>query len=638
MNVQQARHELVALWQGALERTLAALTTAGAASIEPQAARLWQLQRLCQFLRPEAALQQVAEAAAPLQRTGVAQLCELLQWQSALRRADGAAEPAVLLLQQQLQRLLQAVAQDCSHEHWGLARFVASGQARRCREACLLAGFVCSAAQQCALAQLEAHLILWHAAGEAPTASSRLALQQQVLALASAVVHADDGQHRWSIQVAPAQRAAAVADEPLVQRELAQLYDRLQPLLRPSATVTEDALIACCRRSWVLAAVGNGALAEVGSVLYQLLVQHWQFRSRPAAAVTALLDCWLTCGPAHGRLNGAIPLQSLPAATLEPASPCWPLLGAAVADWPQRALAADAAVQLTTTPDAVPQCFALDQLPEYLAATLDLLLQVQPSWFATRSHWQRRVVRLQQELQLLEQGAAALGLLALEAHISALLDLHAQLRLGLPQVEWPATLLWHAHDELVALLDRAALWQEPLPAAAVSAALSQALQQGEVAVATLLQTDELAPTRYLSLALSLFGWRAVPVLGCSVRIECRLPQELSPVQLAAWLSPLQQLLRWLLLQHGSSADLRRRQPQACCLVLRLRPGAADGCDVDVQELGQQGLPGSKTLQRLQRRLGPEVQGLHCSEQTPGRRWHCSLAAPAPAGSGSDDLN
>jgi hypothetical protein len=194
----------------------------------------------------------------------------------------------------------------------------------------------------------------------------------------------------------------------------------------------------------------------------------------------------------------------------------------------------------------------------------------------------------------------------------------------------------------VATLDRAALWQEPVPAPQTLQALQAGLQCGEdLLQAALRDAASLAPGLYLAAALSLFGQQAGRVLGRSVRISMETPALLAEALVGfsaaradqirqQLLALLQNSLRWWLLQPDSSAELRRgrRLPQATALHIALHtPGSADAAhtgvadaalcilELCVLERGARGLPGSKALQRLQRSLGPAAKQLRC-EQIP----------------------
>jgi hypothetical protein len=213
-----------------------------------------------------------------------------------------------------------------------------------------------------------------------------------------------------------------------------------------------------------------------------------------------------------------------------------------------------------------------------------------------------------------------------------------------PQGVWPAALLWQAHQQLVALLDRAALWLEPVPNAATLVALGDWLQQGEERCTALLHRAATASAGLrLASALTAFGQQAGRLLGRPVRICVDLPAAwlTEPATAAAaadaglpddlqapLLRALQEILRWLLLQHESSAEQRRsrRQPLATVIDIAVQQVGSDACAVSVQERGVLELPGNKALQRLQRSLGPAVEALGCEELARlGRRVQCSIS-------------
>lgn len=648
MDAGAVRSELAELWQATLERVLAGLAASAARTTDSEMPALRRLQQLRSFLfAGEPQSLRLAEAAPQQLQAGVALLCDLLQSQARLRAA---ADPEVAaagtsIVQQHLRRGLLQLAQGCRHSEWTLAHFVASGLARQCRELALLGRFCADAALARQLGRLELQLIFWHAATQPPAAPALARLQQQLLALAR-------GQPGLcELLLAVAEPAAVPLPIDLsVLEELARLRAWLQPALQAGATASVELMCAAYRLAWVLQAVGADLAADCGMLVYQLLARHWQQFEQVSPPVCALLQAWLALLPQQ-------PQQPQQPAVRAPADLPEPLLrwcSAAVAAWPDRSGEQDAAVLLGGGSNRVMQELSIRQVPEHMATALQALLQVDAGWFGSRAAWQRCRPLLLQELQVLEQGAAALRLTALETFSSALLAWHAQLELALPQQDWPASGLWQAHRELVATLDRAALWQHPVPAPAVQELLQAQLQRGEQQLQRALQdAAALDAVSRVAAALSLFCLQASRLLGRSVRLSLCLQQAdaASPVLPSALERPLlhtlQEILRWLLLQHDSSAELRRSQrlPRATALQVTLQlpapaaaadSGSGPSCELDVEEQGVRGLPGSKALQRLQRSLAAGVQQLHCEGLPPqGRRVRCRLQVPAEAVPGND---
>ena len=604
----QARSELALLWQAWLERVLAALLATNARSTQSQSAVLDKLQGLQRFLPlTQAPTLLLAEESPSQPGNGVPRLCELLKCQAQLRQRDADTEMPVM---QPLQQGLLKVAQACRHSDWTLASCVASGLARQCRELTLLGGFLGNAALARQLAMLEAQLLLWHAAPEPPSVLQKAVIQKQLLALMRG---REDVFRLLQLQTKPAAEPVSVLSADAEQHECEHLMALLQPALVTGAEVTETLMFACYRLAWILQALGRRSLAEAGLLSYHLLVRHWQQRAVLQAPVQMLLAAWME------QIVLQVAQQVATAALPDAALDLPLLLGEAIACWPGKT---NGVVQSGPgRKDA--------GSPEILASSFSALVQVDAAWFADRSSWQRGVGLLQRELQLLEQGAAALRLSALEQFCSLLLGVHAQLHVSLPQGAWPGGLLLRAHRELVALLDRAALWLEPRPDADTLVALRDCLQQGEERCIALLRApQDAAPELRLACSLALFGQQAGRLLGRPVRIQLDAPAAIQVDLEAELLRAVQEILRWLLLQHESSAELRRSQhlPLASTIAVTLLPQDDAACAVSVLETGSRGLSGGKQLQRLQRSLGVAVEALCCEDVPPlGRRIQCSLS-------------
>jgi hypothetical protein len=656
MQLNDVRRELAVLWQGWLERVLAALLAGSARSTDSQAAALGSLQLLQQFLPvvPEPPLP-LAEAAPRQQSGGVSQLCELLQCQAHLREeAADATEAARAALQQHLQQALLQVSRACRHSDWTLAGCIASGLARQCRELTLLGTFAGDAALAQQLAALEARLLLWHAAPQPPVPQQLALVQRQLLALTRGRT---DLCRVLQLHASPPAPPLPALPADLAPAECVRLATLLQPALVPGACCSETLMFACYRLAWVLQALGQQVLAELGLLLYQLLVQHWQQRAALLSPQQVLLAAWLeqvavavgsaasTDCDAEGRTAGiaagiggqadkeCAALRPLLAGVSD-AVACWPHSLRGSGGSTQGAAGSDAA-GLDSVLLAVPAARhskALDirQLPEYLAASLSALLQVDAAWFVERSTWLRCADVLQEELQLLEQGAAALRLVELEGFCSLLLAVHVQLQANLPQGPWPGDLLWRAHHELVLMLDRAALWLEPQPAVETLRLLGECLHGSEECCLALLRTPRAAtPVLRLACAMALFAQQAGRLLGRPLRIRFDAPASLREDFEPELLRTLQEILRCLLLQHESSAELRRSQRQALATTIVITLVLPDdaACEVSLLEIGSRGLPGGKALQRLQRSLAPAAQALYC-EEVPriGRRVQYRVSA------------
>lgn len=640
MQLNEVRRELALLWQGWLERVLAVLLAGNARSTDSQALALDSLQLLQQFL-PVARepLMPLAEAAPRHQRGGVSQLCELLQCQAQLQ--EDAASAAAAAVRQQVQQALLKVSGACRHSDWTLAGCVASGLARQCRELTLLGAFAGDVALAQQLVALEAQLLLWHAAPQPPSLQQQTLVQKQLLALARGRA---DLCRVLQLQAGPPMSPLPAVAAEVLQQECAQLAVLLQPALVPGAGASETLMFACYRLAWVLDAAGHGVLAQLGLLVYHLLVQHWQQRAALLPPEQRLLTAWLqqiaaAVGFVSPTGRDAEEQDSKDPAALQhlltgisDAVACWPGVrrnaGQAAVGAPESCMQEQDSVLLASPAARSSKALQIRHLPEYLAASLSAVLQVDAGCFATRSSWLCCTDLLQEDLQLLEQGAAALRLTELERLCGLLLGVHMLLQQNLPQGPWPGALLWRGHQELVLLLDRAALWLEPLPDAETLTLLEDCLRSSEERCLALLRSPRDArPVLRLACAMAVFGQQAGRLLGRPLRIRFDAPAGLREDFEPELLRTLQEILRCLLLQHESSVERRRSQRQALgtSLVITLLPDDAS-CDITVLEIGARGLPGGKALQGLQRSLGPAVEAL-CCEELPrvGRRVQYRLS-------------
>lgn len=608
--LDNARQQLRQLWLTRFEALLAGLQLDASAKADTASPELRQLQQLCQFLAlpPPAAPKgpagcQLAETAASTPQAIVALLQDLLQVQSSLSGQNPAS--GRLQLREILGRELLQLAGACRKSEWNLSWFVGSGLAQRCHSATLLSHFCHDAELTTQLRRIQWQVAVWHAAGSNPDSAGLTGLQQALLALAR------PGAARPPLP-ADADRAEPAVPDALTLDELTTWQRQFENELQMFSPPTERLLLASYRLVWVLQVAGWQQAADCGQLVYQLLARHWQLLEPVSRALHALLRHWLALLPGSGPERPAELPQLLS------------LLAAALRAWPERRSEELPATAWPGQHQGAGHALHTRQIPELMASSLRALLDVAPAWLSRRSAWECSCPLLLPELHLLERGAAALRLGTLELFASQLLSLHQLLALARTLTPWPAATLWHLHAELVALLDRTALWQEVRASDASQQAMQQLLEQAETHLQQPPPSTD--PGAGLAATLALYLRQLGRLLGKELRLQ--LVSDTLTARTLPAPAALQQLLRWLLLQEEHSVDWRRerRLPAASSLTLALQAAQYSGeaaaenqaeIDVEVLEPDSTTLPSPRALRSLQRTLGSAAVTAPQADLLPG---------------------
>ena len=442
--------------------------------------------------------------------------------------------------------------------------------------------------------------------------------------LVPAAARAQTWLHWWQLvqgQTLPAFDTGNCEDFELLQTVQADLLHHLRLLqtfvhraraAQGAMLLPHDVLVLHYRLPWILAAAGQQSLAQLAHLWYRCLLQHWHQRVMLSSALVELLATtqqWLDI-----TRWGALQPEAVTATLLQ-------LLRL----WPASAAAGVVTVPLPGRSRApVP----LSGIPPLLAQSFITLNRCRCEWFADATSLAQHSAPLVAELRLLEQGAAAMKVQAVERYCSLLLSLHATVPLGV-SAEFPAMLLWRAHAHLLELLDEAAAWQDPQPDAALVLELMQWQQQalrGAVTDSTPLTTRVTTPAEALALRLVLFVDRLAQTVEQPVRLCVDIAPQLADEQVLACELPLQPLLRFIVLQQLQEATLRRQAHRPAATTVSLTLGAGeDGVQVEVVEHGCERTPDVQSLRHLRRKLPACVQQLqHHSVPAVGRRWQCVL--------------
>ena len=377
-----------------------------------------------------------------------------------------------------------------------------------------------------------------------------------------------------------------------VQRDLAAWRWQLQAFLQPLSAeevacgrvLPYPVLLVYYRLPWVLAAAAEHSAAQLMHVVYHALLAHWQQR----LPINAGLHQWL---------QRAACLLDIGKWTQQQAGELW--------HWQRHLLQHCSAPSPALVPDVPTMLSRSFQTLSSLEAST---LQHEESFLQVQSH-------VQEELRLLEFGAAAVRMHAVEQFSSAMLALLLQRQQG---ERWPAALLSAAFSHLLAMLDAAAAWQDPRLDNDLLTQLSAQAQ-------TMPEADD-ATRRSLRMRLQGFALMLAQALDQPLRLE--LPAAIPEQQLTGdrCNAVLQMFLRFLLLHTSRQAAARKqaRLPRTLVLQLQITVGAAE-ITVDARECYNQLAVEPAVLQAWQQKLGRLQSALTLRLNPQGREWRLLIA-------------
>jgi len=412
----------------------------------------------------------------------------------------------------------------------------------------------------------------------------------------------------------PAACAAVCHDLELLQTaqlELGRYRQQLHMFLqlarsRPAmpALLSYPVLLLHYRLPWILAAVGQHSLAQLCQLWCQCLLVHWQHRMPVSAGLQTLWSC----------IPAVLDLSQWP--RLSAGQICrWHLQ--LLQAWPVLPARPVEQVVFVGVREGEDESVPLAGIPERLAREFGLLTeQVTAEWFADATSYAPHAAALTAQLLLLEQGAAALKILAIESFCSQLLALHQKVRSAPLEQSFPADLLWRAHQHLRDMLDEITAWQEPVPDAEIGTAIKQWLQSvPELQQLPLPLAD---PAAAMLARVQSFVDSFARSVEQPLRFSVELCQALPESQLLLCEEALIALLRFLVLEQVQNQPQRRQalKPVAATLLLKLE-STEDGIAVEITEAGVEMPPDTKTLKRLRHKLPEAVQRLYC-RTVPGR--------------------
>lgn len=370
-----------------------------------------------------------------------------------------------------------------------------------------------------------------------------------------------------------------------VQNDLRGYRWQLQHFLQPLTAQEENAgralpfsvLLLYYRLPWVLAAAGQHSAAQLTQVAYHLLLTHWQQRL-----------------PIHTALHQL--LQQI-ARVLEMGE--WSKCNATLLwRWQQQLLqfyCAAEPVKLAAVPTMLSRSFqALNALDSCTTACAEKFAAVQGN--------------ITTELRLLEFGAAAVRMSAIEQFCSALLALLLKLRAAESAQSWPSMLLERSVQHLLALLDEAAAWQEPQ----LDSELLAELQRVDFNVTNVGASS-------LDQRMQLFAATLARTLEQPLRLELSVAAAQTEADSERCENVVQTFLRLLLLHCAQQSAERRLACLPRTLVVQIAI-AAEGCVITAVEPYCQLPIEEAVLQRWQYKLSKLQIALSLEMNKAGRRW------------------
>jgi hypothetical protein len=467
---------------------------------------------------------------------------------------------------------MQELAEACRHNEWTLEACVRSGLARRARQLVQLAAFAPDMLDK--LGRLEQMLLRLHLHGG--VADQVAALQQVLQNLILGKYLAEPLELVFGL--AAMQDRVLVSDDK-TRAELIEVSKKLRHVFLIAREgeefqVSDFLLRAVDRLGWMLDAVGHYSLGLAAHALAHACLQHWQWRQPIGASMFDKVQQFLLA------LKDVIDDGDCSC------EPGFNLASSFLAECPEHGQGLEAATHIALN----------------LANQFEILVVVRKDMFVTRESFLQHSRLLQEELRLLEQGAARVRLRGLEQFTSLLLDIHHLWSVESRESHFPADLLWRGHQQLLAMLDAAALWFEPLPEQELMQQLAEWVRNAELllgsAAASLSAT---ALHNSLQVALTAFARKAGNLLGRPVRLMLDVG-EIGAARQLQMVPVLTEVLRWLLLQGTMDANEGSSQHRTRSLVVQIQSRSLPGAKVQTLIADDSGskLPDQRMRRRLQR--------------------------------------
>ena len=390
-----------------------------------------------------------------------------------------------------------------------------------------------------------------------------------------------------------------------------------------TSAVSQDLLTYFYKLQWVSLAVNLPQLSSLCGCFWQLLLQHWHHKLALGAATLQVLQTFCT------RLES---VQT----PLENDVSWWPLQNRLLRLWPaleskdeMPILLLDKKSKNAIYPDGL---ITLARVPQLLSGAFTALVNANRHWFVSYKNLAAHRIYLQQELLLLERGAAAMRLPALEQLCAFLLELHSALDDHTDAETFPAELLWNTHQLLLNMLDQAAAWQDP----ELDMVLVSRLQSwlGQTLACDKIQIQEPPPVLQPSwLQLSNELTRQVKILAAMMELPVRMvlaqpSMQLSVPTLQLLEQSLRPLLKFIMLDSTQDGNSRSAVHKPVINSINISVQAQHQALVVIVEQDSHEPPPPRLLRTLQHKLPRAAGKLTCAVNTgTGRTFRISFSCP-----------
>jgi len=555
--------------------------------------------------------------------------------------ADQKRDVATYILHPYCDSLLEALIDNCMKSAWSLTHFSSSVLPHLCNNLQKIAQFLDDHLMHNSCMALEATLITLHACNEEPAAdtldrllvlifclrrgeevSAALLALQAVLSGAEAEAEAEEYEKDKPRLMDETMAGVFVQEVQLYQCYIQNFLLAVSPKSQTSA-VSQDLLTCFYKLHWVSLAVKLPQLSSLCGCFWQLLLQHWHHKLALGAATLQVLQKFCT------RLES---MQT----PLENDVGWWQLQNRLLRLWPaleskdeMPILLLDKKSKNAIYPDGL---ITLARVPQLLSGAFTALVNANRHWFVSYKNLAAHRIYLQQELLLLERGAAAMRLPALEQLCTLLLELHSTLDDHADAETFPAELLWNTHQLLLNMLDQAAAWQDP----ELDMVLVSRLQSwlGQTLACDKIQIQEPPPVLQPSwLQLSNELTRQVKILAAMMELPVRMvlaqpSMQLSVPTLQLLEQSLRPLLKFIMLDSTQDGNSRSAVHKPVINSINISVQAQHQALVVIVEQDSHEPPPPRLLRTLQHKLPRAAGKLTCAVNTgTGRTFRISFSCP-----------
>ena len=555
--------------------------------------------------------------------------------------ADQKRDVATYILRPYCDSLLEALIENCIKSVWSLTHFSSSVLPHLCNNLQKIAQFLDNNSMHNSCMALEATLITLHACNDEPAAdtldrllvlifrlrrgeeiSAALLAWQAILSGAEVEVEAEaveyekDKPHRMDETMA----AVFVQEVQLYQCYIQNFLLAVSPKSQ-TAAVSQDLLTWFYKLQWICLAVKCPQLSGLCGCFWQFLLQHWYHKLALGAATLQVLQTFCT------RLES---MQT----PMENDVGWWQLQNRLLRLWPaleskdeMPILLLDKKSKNAIYPDGL---ITLARVPQLLSGAFTALVNANRHWFVSYENLTAHRIYLQQELLLLERGAAAMRLPALEQLCTLLLELHSALDDYADAETFPAELLWSTHQLLLNMLDQAAAWQDP----ELDMVLVSRLQSwlGQTVSCDKIQLQEPPPLLQPSwLQLSNELTRQVKILAAMMELPVRMvlaqpSMQLSVPTLQLLEQSLRPLLKFIMLDSTQDGNSRSAVHKPVINSINISVQAQHQALVVIVEQDSHEPPPPRLLKTLQHKLPRAAGKLTCAVNTgTGRTFRISFS-------------